>query len=203
MSTAGRPRAVFDCMVFLQASTRPTGPVARLLVDFVEARLLVRYVSDEIIAEVRDVLGRPRIRAKNPAVTDESVAEFCSRVEQVAQTIEYVPTSFTLSRDPDDEPYLNLAIAVTADYLVTRDNDRLDLMDDVAFRARFPILTILDPVALLRLLNQQAPAPKHTWRFYAPFAIYLAGRRWSNQRAMSSKTCSRPSSFKGSCSIRG
>ena len=44
---------------------------------------------------------------------------------------------FTLARDPDDEPYLNLAIAVSADYLVTRDNDMLDLMHDAAFAAQF------------------------------------------------------------------
>ena len=56
-------------------------------------------------------------------------------------------------RDPKDEPYINLALAANADYLVTRDNDLLDLMNDSDFRQQFPGLTILDPVAFLRVLS--------------------------------------------------
>jgi putative PIN family toxin of toxin-antitoxin system len=143
-------------MVCLQASSRPSGPAARLLIDFVERRRLSLFVSETIIEVVRDVSSRPRIRAKNPALDDEAVNEFCNRVRKVGQCIDSVPASFSLEREPDDEPYLNLAIAAAADYLVTSDKDMLDLMQDVAFRTRYPALTILDPVALLRILN---PAP--------------------------------------------
>ena len=135
VSQGGPPRAVFDCMVFLQASSRPNGPAARLLIDYVQSGRLALYVSDTIIAEFRDVVGRPRIRAKNPAITDETVEEFCNRVQQVAERIDPVPAEFILARDPDDEPYLNLAIAAAVDYLVTWDNDMLDLMQGPAFRA--------------------------------------------------------------------
>ena len=145
MSTAERQRAVFDCMVFFQATTRPGGPAARLFVEFVESGRLTLYVSDAIIEEVRDVLGRPRIRAKNRAISDDTVLEFRNRVQQVAHRIDPVPVAFNFARDPDDEPYLNLAMAVSADYLVTRDNDMLDLMQDASFRARYPTLTILIP----------------------------------------------------------
>jgi putative PIN family toxin of toxin-antitoxin system len=153
VSQPGVPRVVFDCMVFLQTTARPGGPAARLFVDFVEAGRLTLFVSDTILAEVQDVLARPRIRAKNPAITDDVVNAFRERVEQVAQRIDPVPSLFILPRDPDDEPYLNLAIATRADYLVTRDNDMLDLMQDAAFRAQYPTLTILDPVALLHILH--------------------------------------------------
>jgi putative PIN family toxin of toxin-antitoxin system len=146
-------------MVFLQASASPTGPATRLLIEFVESGQLTLFVSDSILEELRDVLCRPRIRAKNPAITDETVEEFCRRVLQIAQKIDLVPASFTLARDPDDEPYLNLAIAASAAFLVTRDNDLLDLMHDTEFRAQYPKLTILDPVALLRLLSSPSPNP--------------------------------------------
>jgi putative PIN family toxin of toxin-antitoxin system len=146
-------------MVFFQATARPTGPAARLFTDFVEGGRLTLYVSDAILDEVRDVLGRPQIRAKNPALTDEAVSEFCNRVRQVAQRIDPIPATFALARDPDDEPYVNLAIAATADYLVTRDKDMLGLMQDAAFRAQYPTLTILDPVALLQILNPPPPQP--------------------------------------------
>ena len=95
----------------------------------------------------------PRIR-RSP--TRQSIA-FCERVQQVAQRIDPVPALFALPRDPDDEPYLNLAIAAGADYLVTRDNDMLDLMQDATFLAQHPTLTILDPVAMLHFLKPTTP----------------------------------------------
>jgi putative PIN family toxin of toxin-antitoxin system len=147
-------------MVFFQAASRPAGPAARLFIEFIEAGHLALSVSDTILAEVRDVLGRPRIRAKNPTVTDEMVEDFFRRIDQVAQKIDNIPASYSLPRDPDDEPYLNLALAVDADYLVTRDNDLIDLMQDATFRAQYPRLTILNPVALLQILRapaQQSP----------------------------------------------
>jgi predicted nucleic acid-binding protein len=70
---------------------------------------------------VRDLPGRTRIRAENPIITDASVEEFVNRVQQVAERIDPAPALFTLARDPDYEPYLNLAIAVSADYLLTQD----------------------------------------------------------------------------------
>ena len=60
-------------------------------------------------------------------------------------------------------PYLNLAIASSAAYLTTWDKDLLDLMNMVEFRQRFPLLTILEPPALVRALETkgvQAPEPE-------------------------------------------
>jgi predicted nucleic acid-binding protein len=54
-----------------------------------------------------------------------------------------------LPRDPTDEPYLNLAIAVKASFLVTRDGDMLSLMQDDNFKSRYPSLAIIDPPAFL------------------------------------------------------
>jgi len=47
-----------------------------------------------------------------------------------------------------------------AKYLVSRDNDLLDLMQDETFRQRFPGLVILDPVTLLGELASQIPQPE-------------------------------------------
>jgi putative PIN family toxin of toxin-antitoxin system len=144
-------------MVFFQAASRPGGPAARLLIEFVEAGLLTLSVSDAILAEVRDVLGRPRLRAKNPTITDQAVEGFFLRIDQIAQKVDDVPVAYSLPRDPDDEPYLNLAIASNADYLVTWDKDLLDLMQDQGFRTQHPRLIILNPVALLQVLT---PPPR-------------------------------------------
>jgi predicted nucleic acid-binding protein len=39
-----------------------------------------------------------------------------------------VTSQFHFERDPDDEAYLNLAIEAEADFLISGDNDLLDLM---------------------------------------------------------------------------
>jgi predicted nucleic acid-binding protein len=44
--------------------------------------------------------------------------------------INEVPRVFEYPRDPNDEPYINLAIPARAKYLVSRDKDLLDLMSD-------------------------------------------------------------------------
>jgi len=139
-------------MVFFQAASRPGGPSARLLLEFVETGRLELYVSGPILEEVRDVLSRPRVRAKNPAITDESVNAFLERSERLARRFDDVPSVYSLARDPDDEPYLNLALAANAEYLVTWDNDMLDLMHDEGFRSSYHHLAILTPVALLQIL---------------------------------------------------
>ena len=56
-------------------------------------------------------------------------------------------------RDPDDEHVLNLAIEAKARYLVSRDYDLLELMNNLEFQDRYPNLTILDPVAFLHILS--------------------------------------------------
>jgi uncharacterized protein len=154
VTVPSRPTVVLDCMVFLQAASRPGGPAARLFIEYVETGRLTLLVSSAVLAEVRDVLGRPNIRAKNPAITDVTVDDFFRRIEQFAQNIDDVPASYALPRDPDDEPYVNLALAANAIYLVTWDKDMLDLMPDENFRQHYPQLVILNPVALLEALTR-------------------------------------------------
>jgi putative PIN family toxin of toxin-antitoxin system len=158
VSQGGLPGVVFDTMILYQATANLAGPAAELLRQL-EAGRFILYVSDEILNEARDVLSRPKLRAKNPRVTDETVQETFDLLDRLAQTVSYVPSLFSLPRDPDDEPYLNLAIAVDADYLVTWDKDLLDLMQAAGFRAQYPRLTILNPVALLRILTPQQQQP--------------------------------------------
>jgi putative PIN family toxin of toxin-antitoxin system len=144
-------RAVFDCVILLQAAGRPTGPAAACLQAVRDGRLEL-FLSPDILAEVRDVLSRPKTLRKFPALTPEAVDVFLGDVASHATTVPAVPKVFTLARDPKDEPYIDLAAATQARYLVSRDKDLLDLMGDDAFRQQFPGLTVIDPVALLREL---------------------------------------------------
>lgn len=72
------------------------------------------------MGEVRDVLARPKVRVKFPALTDQIVGRFLAALEDRAALIPDVPRVFQFGRDSKDEPYINLAIAARADYLVSR-----------------------------------------------------------------------------------
>jgi predicted nucleic acid-binding protein len=82
------------------------------------------------------------------------VSNLFRRLDKRAVMINEVPRVFEYLRDPNDEPYINLAIAARAKYLVSRDKDLLDLMaatdlESKQFRQRFRFLRIIDPAALL------------------------------------------------------
>lgn len=148
------PRAVFDCMVFLQGAGRPQGP-ARACFRLIDAGKVTLCLSPDILTEVRDVLTRTKTQKKFPLLTPEWVEEFVQNAESKAVLIGEVPKVVTLPRDPKDEPYLDLALAIGAQHLVSRDKDLLDLMDDGDFRQRHPGLKILDPEAFLKAIADQ------------------------------------------------
>lgn len=147
---------VFDCNVLLQALAGNNSVAAECL-NLIEKGLVRHYLSKEIIAEIEDVLFRPEIRGCFKHLTDEIVLAFLLRLRRNSQIVLRVQRKFTYSRDPDDEPYINLAIETKADYLVSRDNDLLDLMTDFTdeakdFRQRFRGLKIVDPNEFLRIV---------------------------------------------------
>jgi predicted nucleic acid-binding protein len=81
------------------------------------------------------------------------------RLEKKATLITHVTRAFAFPRDPDDEPYLNLAIAVKAAFLISRDRDMLNLMtghdaESKQFRQRFRFLTVIEPGGFLKEIER-------------------------------------------------
>ncbi|MBC7854742.1 MAG: putative toxin-antitoxin system toxin component, PIN family [Pirellulaceae bacterium] len=143
--------AVFDCMVFLQGAAKAEGPAGACL-KLVEEGAITLCLSQEVLDEVREVLLRPKMGRKFPSLTVDRVEAFLGALRTTGNWFDAVPAVAAALRDPDDAPYLNLAICAAAKYLVTRDNDLLELMRDATFIASFPHLTIIEPVAFLNLL---------------------------------------------------
>ncbi len=112
-------RVVFDCMVFLQGAARSASP-ARACFQVVDEGLVTLYVSPAVLAEVRDVLSRPELVKRFPALSAEWVTAFVTSVTDKALVVPDVPIAFELPRDPKDEPYINLAVATQAEFLVHR-----------------------------------------------------------------------------------
>ncbi len=101
------------------------------------------------------MLTRPKTQRRFPLLTGEWVEAFVQNIESKAVVLTGVPKAVALPRDPKDEPYLDLAIAAKAHYLVSRDLDLLDLMHDASFRQSQPGLVILDPAAFLQEIARQ------------------------------------------------
>lgn len=154
-----KPRVVFDCNVLLQAAAREKSVAAKCL-NLAESGLVQIYVSREVLAEAEDVLNRPEIRAHFPDLSDEIVGAFLKRLEKLSVIVRPVPKKFRYPRDEDDEPYINLAVAAGADFIVSRDKDLLDLMTGHAdeckeFRQRFRPLKVIEPGELLKVVEKK------------------------------------------------
>jgi uncharacterized protein len=147
--------AVFDCTIFTQALINPRGPAGACLTAAQKGHVRV-FVSDHVLREIRELPAKLPDRL---GVTSERVDGLVLDVVKYAELIENVPADFTYDRDPDDAPYVNLAGAANARFLITRDRDLLDLMDSAEFTRRFPGLQILDPPAFLRVLEAAFARP--------------------------------------------
>ena len=161
-----KPGVVLDCNVLLQAIVRPDS-VADQCLQLAESGAVQLVVSRATLAEITEVLERPLVRAQFPHLSDEIVGAFLIRLQKCSRLQHPVPVKFCYSRDPNDEPYINLAVAADAAYIVSRDRDLLDLMsgysgDCKEFRQRFRPLKVIEPLELLRLARGFQSPPENT-----------------------------------------
>jgi predicted nucleic acid-binding protein len=98
------------------------------------------------------MFSRPSVWKRFKTLDDQRAGEFLGVVRHLAEIHGNVPKTVRRERNHKDEPFLDLAVASGATYLITRDKDMLDLMSDAAFTAKYPHLKILGPVELLREL---------------------------------------------------
>lgn len=116
-------------------------------------------ISRPVQAEYRRVLGSVEILRRNPQITRESIELVLRRLRYVGQYLGQVTVHLRFERDPDDEAFIELAIAGSASHLVTNDNDLLSLPrghDDSAkrFRQRLPALRVSRPAEFLREIER-------------------------------------------------
>ena len=148
--------AVFDCNILIQATTNSRNSASACF-RLVEAKVVKLFVSEKTLQELEEVLDRDYIKERFK-FTDEVIQEFLDKVRSLAVILKNVPKVFSLPRDVDDEEYINLAAHAEALYIVTRDNDLLDLMTgfDVGskeFRQKTRPLKIVEPLEFLKIVE--------------------------------------------------
>ncbi len=105
-------KVVLDTNVVVSAHLTAGGLEAFVL-DLALASKLQLYVSPDILSEYAEVLRRPRFQIDSKKVT-QSLRLIKKRAKSVKPTV-----TLSVSRDPDDNRFLECAETANADYLVT------------------------------------------------------------------------------------
>ena len=152
----GPDRVVFDCNVYFQALIAPNGPAGQAFLAAEMGRLTL-YTSRTVLDEFHDVCSRPLL-ATRFRLSMEKTEAFVELIQSFAVILDNIPHVFDYPRDPDDEHYVDLAVAASATLIVSRDKDLLALRDATTsdgqqFQKRFSGIVILTPSELLTRLG--------------------------------------------------
>jgi putative PIN family toxin of toxin-antitoxin system len=109
-------KVIVDTNILVSAVLK--GRKAREIIQFISDRSDIDWiVSQEILAEYREVLNRPKFK-----LTDEVRNEWIKKIETIPKLIE-VNVKIDFPRDPKDAKFIALAMASEADFLITGDKD--------------------------------------------------------------------------------
>lgn len=118
------PRLVLDTNVVISAILWGGKPAELLaLAGEGDVRLSTSRV---LLDELRDVLERPKL-AKAVQASGLSSPGILADYRRLTTLVRPAPLEHGLSRDPDDDHVIACAIAARADFLVTGDDDLLEL----------------------------------------------------------------------------
>ena len=129
-------RVVLDTNVLVSALLNPEGAPGAVL-DLVLVGVLLPVFDQRLVDEYREVLARPRF-----GFAPEAVETIIGAIES-GERVEGIPLGLNLP-DPDDAPFVEVAVAAKADALVTGN------------RRHFPATcgaAILSPAELLQRLG--------------------------------------------------
>jgi uncharacterized protein len=115
-------RAILDANILLSALLSPLGHPAKILEAW-ERKLFTLVACEDLIAELRDVAGRPFFRARLRAGVAEVLA---ISIQDLSEFVDDLPSG-PAAPDPKDSYLLALAEAGQAEFLVTGDKELLAL----------------------------------------------------------------------------
>lgn len=117
-------RIVVDTNTAISGLLWPGPP--RRIIDLIRARTHTLCLSLALIAELAEVIARPKFaqRLSDAGLSASALVQDYSRF---AEIVEPAPLSQPVSRDPDDDVVLATALAANALLVVSGDRDLLDL----------------------------------------------------------------------------
>ena len=136
-------RVVLDTNILVSGLISPSGIPAQIQTAWRRGDFEL-VTSVPLLDELTEVLSYPRIRNRL-RWTDEGLSDFIEFFRATAIVVK-PSTKLAIARDPDDDRVLEAAHASHADYIVTGDNDLLELRDFVG-------IPILAPAGFLKLIT--------------------------------------------------
>ena len=120
-------KVVLDANVLVSAAIQ-TGPSYRLVAHWLDRGGIEVVICPALLAEVEDVLDRPRLRER---VDPELAQLYIAAVRRVADVVgDPVPIAAT-TRDADDDYLVALGREHSVDWIVTGDKDLLEWEDQM------------------------------------------------------------------------
>jgi len=117
-------RAVLDASVIVAAvATKNPRSASRLIIETAAMGAYELVVTDEIEAEYRDAVERPKVRRATARGFDRLA--FVATIVRAAQRVEPAPGVGGITRDPKDDKYIAAALAGRAEFVVTFDRRHL------------------------------------------------------------------------------
>jgi putative PIN family toxin of toxin-antitoxin system len=117
-------RAVIDTGILVSTLIRRQGTTGDVLRALRDARFTAIYTTD-ILMEIINVLGRPAFRHKYHIEPDDIIA--LVNLMRLRGELVTPVRKVTACRDPQDDKFLEAALAGSADCVVSGDADLLDL----------------------------------------------------------------------------
>lgn len=121
-----KPIVVIDANIILSAVISQTGLPNQLIDMLFSARAFEHVVSPAIIAEWYECVSRKSIQ-KAAKASELQLQSFIASIIAYSTVIDDSTTAQGLCRDPKDDMYISAALDANANFIVTGDNDLLDL----------------------------------------------------------------------------
>jgi putative PIN family toxin of toxin-antitoxin system len=137
-------RVVLDVNVLVSAIISAKGSPARIMELWEEERFEV-VISPEIIGELGKVIRYPKIQEKYH-LPEQYVEQFLELIGNQAIVIKPVREITQIKSDPEDDKYLECAVAGGAAYIISGDQHLLRLVE-------YQGLPILSPAEFLVVLK--------------------------------------------------
>ena len=124
MTNSRKQRVVLDSVIAVSAFL--TEGLTADLVSMCQASVNL-YTAEEILQEIRRVLlEKPHIRNRY-RYSSEQAEVFINHLRNISTVVAQLPEIRVIDRDPKDDMIIACAVAVSANYIVSRDRDLLDL----------------------------------------------------------------------------
>lgn len=137
-------RVVIDTNVVVSRFLAPTGTPARIFAQW-QRNAFELVVSEGTLAELEQVLGYERIRSRHQ-MSQEEIHAAINGFRRFAVLVQVAERLEVVREDPEDNKFLECAVAGNAEYIVSGDAHLLHLRE---YRG----IHILSPAAFLALLR--------------------------------------------------